>query len=617
MSRSVKKEAPLPEEESPTAYQSSPQDQPKEEPADFPSSDAFRQTQEVLLQALFEVKQSLQNQQSNPSQSQTPTSALPFLPPPPLLPITAPPTIEQKIMHQQQEQDQQQQQTQGILPANSNTSPSSSSAGGSGLATSQSPPPPLNTPQVQALLQLHSLFQKQPALLGAGANGSPADQQQQQLLLLQQHVLQQHLVQQLISQNALINTAAASSAPATSSPQNAQGPTLGSVIHRQPHNLIWESDGQPLHKALFHNESPEMGQKKKHLTSPPTTSPPSILGSGDKSLELLLSTCKIFKHKRFQMIVKIDPHLRQHLALSCDDILVAGLNARCCRENSDEEVENCAQCSPNRKVVSIGVSAQSPFHPVHVLNGVPTPMEVFIFDDCKSNCSSSRDHLHTALTLVVELQPGTVLHSSSFVLQSRAVQSVASKAKRAQKQDTTQQTPRSRKRQPASNANCSPPAQQDFNTATTYSASIPRTPKHPRTSTSASPSPSSSSGAGAGAGSGAAAVTTTSPVTPTSYELPTNLNLTLGLGLNLSPGSNTSALLGQLLAPGFASLISAPSSASQIPPIAPLAPLAPMAPQHSPAPMSSSSTANPTTTPLSHSSLENLLNPQQNQNQLP
>ncbi|KAH3744422.1 protein FAM177A1 [Pelomyxa schiedti] len=106
-------------------------------------------------------------------------------------------------------------------------------------------------------------------------------------------------------------------------------------------------------------------------------------------IEVCLSTYKVFKHKKFQVTIKIDTCMKQRLCLSSDDILIAGLNAKCCRENSNEEVENCKICCVNKKVITVGI--QSAFHSTSAINrNTRNPMEIYVFDDCKSNCSSSR-----------------------------------------------------------------------------------------------------------------------------------------------------------------------------------------------------------------------------------
>ncbi|KAH3757446.1 phosphatidylinositol N-acetylglucosaminyltransferase subunit gpi1 [Pelomyxa schiedti] len=134
------------------------------------------------------------------------------------------------------------------------------------------------------------------------------------------------------------------------------------------------------------------------------------------------------------------------------------------------------QCSPHRKVITVGVSERAPFRSNVTSVVDSSPMEVFAFDDCKSNCSSSRDHLHTSLTLGVEILPGQILHSAPFVLQSRAVQSPASKNKRAPKSETTAAATTPQKRKTSTPAQQTKGTKQPRTSPTPLSGSFTTTP---------------------------------------------------------------------------------------------------------------------------------------------
>ncbi|KAH3758525.1 hypothetical protein Pelo_9662 [Pelomyxa schiedti] len=217
-------------------------------------------------------------------------------------------------------------------------------------------------------------------------------------------------------------------------------------------------------------------EQATQMPSPTQLYPSNMLSASASSggsaplLEISLSTYKIFRHKKFQMMIKIAVPVMEQLLLSSDDVLVAGLNAKCYRENSNEEIESCLHCAPTRKLLTIGASSQSPFQPEKIIcNNIPT--HVYVFNECKSNCSSSRDHLHTTLTLVVELQPGTSLRTPVFVLQARAVQSATGKRKERQ----TAQAEKS----PAA------PAKRKATKSTTTQSTKPT--KQPRKSTNQNP----------------------------------------------------------------------------------------------------------------------------------
>ncbi|KAH3764957.1 hypothetical protein Pelo_3177 [Pelomyxa schiedti] len=187
-----------------------------------------------------------------------------------------------------------------------------------------------------------------------------------------------------------------------------------------PHKPSSHQTSQPASKPL--RSSRDRNSRKygdasnsgvHHGNGPDVTLPSAPIG------ELSLSTYKIFKHQKFSLILKIHVESKRQMNLSTDDILLAALNAKCYKEGTGEELESCKQCSPTKKILSIGIRGQAPFQSTTLPNG----MEHFVFDDCMSSCSSSRDHLQTALYLVVELSPGSLVRSPPFVLQARARQS--------------------------------------------------------------------------------------------------------------------------------------------------------------------------------------------------
>ncbi|KAH3731901.1 hypothetical protein Pelo_17269 [Pelomyxa schiedti] len=136
----------------------------------------------------------------------------------------------------------------------------------------------------------------------------------------------------------------------------------------------------------------------------------------DGNVELSLSTSEIFKHKRFSFIIRVRLEWKKQKNLSTAAILVAGLNAKCCKEGTNEELA-CEIC-PTNQIVRIGIIGQAYSQSITQSNG----FEQFLYGDCESICTSSRDHLHTALCLVVRLSPESIISSPSFVLRARADQ---------------------------------------------------------------------------------------------------------------------------------------------------------------------------------------------------
>jgi hypothetical protein len=104
-----------------------------------------------------------------------------------------------------------------------------------------------------------------------------------------------------------------------------------------------------------------------------------------------------------------------------DVVLRAGLGAKV-RKDSEapggEDVRCSVCCCDDRIVVSVGVSSREAFGP-HVAAGSAGERH-YVFDQCKSMCSSSRNHLRSRLVLMVDGLPGIVpLVSPPFNLNSR------------------------------------------------------------------------------------------------------------------------------------------------------------------------------------------------------
>lgn len=190
-----------------------------------------------------------------------------------------------------------------------------------------------------------------------------------------------------------------------------------------------------------------MGHFQIPVVQPP---PPLRLPPPGKPVFLLeLSTYKIFRHKKFSLKITVETAWRIKVGLSPDDILMAGLNAKVYKEGTSEEVVNCPVCCPDKKVISVGISANVPFASKPFGN----TCEQFVFDECKSNCSSSRDHLHAALILVVQL-PGVLVKSNEFALQARAIQS------RKKKSESPNNSPSKRSPSPLREIEAEPPSKR-------------------------------------------------------------------------------------------------------------------------------------------------------------
>jgi len=104
--------------------------------------------------------------------------------------------------------------------------------------------------------------------------------------------------------------------------------------------------------------------------------------------------------------------------VTTEEVLLAGANARCCLEsNLSETVGPCVRCGSKKKtLVTIRASSRAVFGP-HELRDVGVLK--YCFNLCRSQCTSSRDHLRSRIVLVVDGIRGLTLRSSPLVLRSR------------------------------------------------------------------------------------------------------------------------------------------------------------------------------------------------------
>ncbi|KAH3744966.1 hypothetical protein Pelo_13643 [Pelomyxa schiedti] len=146
--------------------------------------------------------------------------------------------------------------------------------------------------------------------------------------------------------------------------------------------------------------------------SPSCRCSPSLHTEFDDSLIALgLSTSKIYRFKTEEMWIEIPRSWRLSHLMDESVIFQAGLAAKCCRPGSSQEV-TCSKCL-HKKVVTISVTSLHPFY------HAPSGMEKYPFS-IKSLCTSSRDHLRTALVATVSLPNcSKTLQSKPFHILSR------------------------------------------------------------------------------------------------------------------------------------------------------------------------------------------------------
>ena len=143
--------------------------------------------------------------------------------------------------------------------------------------------------------------------------------------------------------------------------------------------------------------------------------------------QLTVSTQKIFKFRTFSVFLELNSAYVRKQRLTSEDILKAGLSAKCCKESTPGvDIFCCPVCSSKKRVIDLSVSNQQVFGPRKTDYGT----EIYTFDTCKTNCSSSRDHHKSNICIVIDSLPGAgTIVSPPLVLQAREKQQSLSKSK--------------------------------------------------------------------------------------------------------------------------------------------------------------------------------------------
>ena len=143
--------------------------------------------------------------------------------------------------------------------------------------------------------------------------------------------------------------------------------------------------------------------------------------------QLTVSTLKIFKFRTFSVFLELNSAYVRKQRLTPEDILKAGLSAKCCKESTPGvDIFCCPVCNSKKRVIDLSVSNQQVFGPRKTDYGT----EIYTFDTCKTNCSSSRDHHKSNICIVIDSLPGAgTIVSPPLVLQAREKQQSLSKSK--------------------------------------------------------------------------------------------------------------------------------------------------------------------------------------------
>lgn len=141
---------------------------------------------------------------------------------------------------------------------------------------------------------------------------------------------------------------------------------------------------------------------------PPESRPPAVT----------LSTPRVLKFRPFTLTLTMGRTVAQRF--SEYEVMRAGLNAKCRKEDDLSHNVTACFCSAGKRVIEIGVSSKAVFGPRPSPDGA---LVTYTFDTCRSNCSSSRDHHKSRLMVVVDDLPSTrPVFSAPFVVQAREKQ---------------------------------------------------------------------------------------------------------------------------------------------------------------------------------------------------
>ncbi|KAH3759021.1 hypothetical protein Pelo_9146 [Pelomyxa schiedti] len=128
----------------------------------------------------------------------------------------------------------------------------------------------------------------------------------------------------------------------------------------------------------------------------------------NQAVSLRLTSTKIFRFKTEELWIELPRAWRTANRIEEQQVFQAGLSACCCRPGTTEEVV-CQKCKS--KVLKFSTTSVHPyFQPT-------TGIEKYTIS-LKSICTSSRDHLHTALVVSINLLDCT-LQSKPFNILSR------------------------------------------------------------------------------------------------------------------------------------------------------------------------------------------------------
>ncbi|ELP93389.1 hypothetical protein EIN_058340 [Entamoeba invadens IP1] len=215
-------------------------------------------------------------------------------------------------------------------------------------------------------------------------------------------------------------------------PNKPLAPSYGVMDYAQPVYSQKEVDDLNSENMKLQQEIDGLQEQiKKQKVHPINFTPPSI------KLEI---TPKIYRFRHFVIKLTIDPSFG--IQYTGEEVLQAITKAKIKRENDTSKTITTCWCSSNKEIIEVATSNQATIGPYKTEEGLS-----YVLDQCRSHCTSSRDHHHGRLVLVIDQLPGLPpLVSNGFELCARVKGSLPEEVNPFTKEQLIQPTPNVREK---------------------------------------------------------------------------------------------------------------------------------------------------------------------------
>eukprot|EP00727_Mastigamoeba_balamuthi_P008989 m51a1_g4712 hypothetical protein (431) ;mRNA; f:293519-295208 len=170
--------------------------------------------------------------------------------------------------------------------------------------------------------------------------------------------------------------------------------------------------------------APGPGEVAEGAASPQT--PLAAQAPAEEKLPMMrFSTTRNYRFKPFEMTLVLSRSYVESHRVTREDVIRACESARCCSyDGALQDIGSCAVCSRGSKkkppVVTVASGSTLSVGPFETTAGPAGERALaYVFNRCRSRCSSSRDHLRSRVLLVVDALPGLVVVGPPLALLSR------------------------------------------------------------------------------------------------------------------------------------------------------------------------------------------------------